>query len=425
MKLGSGVGSLESRVLSDAIRLGKVGAITSRLTDNHFNGANRKVFQYLRDHWSRHKAAPSLRFVQERFPTFNVTLAQVESTEDFNFIVEELIERSAMAALTGAIREGARRLVKCGQGQDELLDVINYFDKEVRGIRALSFSSDQFRMKEQAGTFLKRDYAAIQERDGMLGLKLGIDALDKCLHGAKAGEIIAIIGFTGEGKTYLSLLLAGLMWMIGYNIVFFSLEMDADTIARRLYVVLAGFSIEKYLSGLLTEDEISHIDEIAEELSAMTGELIIDDEPILSNQILRSKLIDYGCDAAFVDYLELMEGLSSERDNNRRHDEMVKGTKRTARELKIPIILNVQATKEAGDTKQPPKLSQVAGGMPLAKTADIILAFCRTASNYTIKVRKNRNAVLLPTIKLTWSPTGGKGLTCESTTVAEAHTADI
>jgi len=414
-------GSLESRAICTAIRIKKVGHLTSRLSEEHFTGTNRKVFRYLREHWGRHRAAPSLRFVSEKFPTFNTS--PKGDGKDFEFIIDELIERSSAAAVAEMLRESAKRLTDEKQVSSPA-EVMDELERSIRTARAMVFSSDVFKMRERAADFLARDYEMILERDGMLGIPVGIEALDKSLHGFKDGELISILGFAGEGKTYLSLLIAGLLWKQGTSVSIFSLEMDSETIARRLYAVIAGISIEDYLSGVLEDDEIDRMETLAKEVEKWKSELIIDDEPILSVSMLKSKLLEYKTDVAIIDYLGLIQGQSSFRDKNQKYDELIKGVKLTARELKMPIIANSQATKDAGDSRIPPKLSQVAGGMPLSKAADVILAFCRTGSNYTIAVRKNRNAVTLPVIKLVWSLTEGAGLLVESKTVQE-FTTDI
>jgi len=411
-------GSIESRVLSAAVRLNKIDYLTTRLREEHFTGVNRKVFNYLLEKWSRHKAAPSFKFLREKFPTFEV--ASPKKCKDFEYLIEELSERATTATVAGLLRESATMLSRL-HDEGKVLEVLDFLESKIRIARSLSMSGEAFKMKERAGDFITNDYKNIVKMDGMLGIPFGIEALDGAVHGMKDGELIALLAFAGEGKTYLSLLISGLLWQAGYNVAFFSLEMDAETVARRLYAVMAGVSVEDYLSGVLSDEEVDRIEDFAQEASTWDAELILDDDPILTNSMMKSKLHEYGVDVGIVDYLTLMQGDPTLKGHIQ-FDELVKGAKLVARELGIPILVNAQGTKDSGESKIPPKLSQVGGGMPLSKHTDVVISFCRIGPNYTIAIRKNRNALLQPTIRLVWSLTDGTGLLCESTIIQDFNT---
>lgn len=412
---------LENRVLCYALHTGKAKLLFSRLTENHFTGVNKEIYNYLSEHWGRHGAAPSVQLVSEKFEEFGVK-AKCKARE-FPVLVEELVERRKLSQLAETIRESSKQLAKAATSRGDVSDILNYIEQSCQEVRELGGVPNRFRLRANALSFWQEDYEKILSQDGMLGLRTNIAAVDKVTHGFKKGELIAILGFTGEGKTYLSLLLAGKLWEAGSNPAIFSLEMEAETVARRMYVVLSGLTIEDYLSGTLRTSELTLMKKTMRRVSRWKAEAVIDDDPMLNVASLRAKLREYEPDIAIIDYLGLMTGSERIKNPNERLDTLVRQLKIAAREFEIPIILNVQATRDAAGSKKPPTLSQVAGGMPLAKTADTIMAFVRSGPRYTVTFRKNRNAGTQPTVRLVWSA-GAQGLKCESQIVTD-YTEDI
>ena len=404
-----GVGS---RILSHALRKKRLPFLATKLDADHFNGMDREVYLYLQEHLGRHGAAPSLRLVQERFPDFPIS--KPESTDqDFLALVDDLRSQKRIGKIADALRSGAEELSRCKTRSHDIDNLVSGIENKLHSVHESQLTSGVFSMRGNAATFCNKDYGTIQALGGAMGLLTGISQIDEAIHGFKGGELIALVGFAGEGKSYLATLLAGCMWFLGTEPAIFSLEMDADSMARRMYVVMSGVSIDKYLSGDLDQSELDRIDEMMEQVEALPSDLLIDDDPSLTPESFKAKMQEYGSDFGVIDYLGLMQG--TDKDNL---DNTVRDLKLTARSLRVPVLLVAQATKDAGDTKAPPKMNQVGGGMPLVKHADIIMSFSRTNSIYTVKVWKNRNAFHLPTFKLTWD-IRASGFNCSSSPLGE------
>ena len=130
-------------------------------------------------------------------------------------------------------------------------------------------------------------------------------------------------------------------------------------------------------------------DEVAANMGAMAtaasaianAPIFIDDRSALSVQQIsaaaRRMKQQHGIKALFIDYLQLIR---STRDKGSRNDEVAEisnGLKAIAKELKVPVIVLSQLSRQVDKDSRPPKLSDLRDSGAIEQDADIVLFIWR------------------------------------------------
>ena len=117
----------------------------------------------------------------------------------------------------------------------------------------------------------------------------------------------------------------------------FSLEMSKEQLVLRLLSSVANIDSQRLRSGFLEELDFARIAPAMNALSE--APMYIDDTPNISAMELRTKArrlqAEAGLDLVIVDYLQLMQATTTNRDANRVQEvsEISRGLKALAREL--------------------------------------------------------------------------------------------
>ena len=131
--------------------------------------------------------------------------------------------------------------------------------------------------------------------------------------------------------------------------------MSKEQLVLRLLSSVANIDSQRLRSGFLEELDFARIAPAMNALSE--APIYIDDTPNISAMELRTKArrlqAEAGLDLVIVDYLQLMQATTTNRDANRVQEvsEISRGLKALARELSIPVIALLAAVTPAGDAR--------------------------------------------------------------------------
>lgn len=285
------------------------------------------------------------------------------------------------------------------------------YDLSQKGVRG-----DFTRAHELVIRGIERLTAAEESGTGVTGISTGFTDLDKIIGGLQPGNIIVVAARPSMGKTALAL---GMAEHAALNqdrsVAIFSLEMSGDELIQRLLSSTAIVDAGRIRAGRLAPEDWSRVGRAADRLSA--ARLYIDDSEGVSVGEMRTKTRRLksrdGLDLLIVDYIQLMEGRSSRREENRVQElsTISRGLKMLARDLEVPIIC-VSQLNRAPDarTDKRPMLSDLRESGAIEQDADLVLMIYRDdyyddASNEKgiaeVNVAKNRHG---PTdkVKLTF-----------------------
>jgi replicative DNA helicase len=199
------------------------------------------------------------------------------------------------------------------------------------------------------------------------GLATGLTDLDNLLGGFQPSDLIVIAGRPGMGKTALATNIAFHVarefmrtdGKSGGRVAFFSLEMSAEQLATRILAEQAQVSGSRIRRGKIDERDMNALIQVSVELERMplfiddTGGLAIAQVAGRARRLKRSG--DLGL--IVVDYLQLLAGSGSKRNENRVQEvtEITKGLKTLAKELAVPVIALSQLSRgvDNRDDKRP------------------------------------------------------------------------
>ena len=223
---------------------------------------------------------------------------------------------------------------------------------------------------------------ATVKQTGILGIKTGIDELDKVTNGLVSPDLIIVAARPGAGKTALCLSIAYNTSVLGNTpCAIFSLEMDGVQLVRRLVSIDTSIPHEKIRNGQTTHDEDIMLGESVEKISQ--SKIFIEDTTSMNIRDIRTRSAilkkKYNIGFIIVDYIQLMSGIDAKGKNREQIvSDISRGLKCIAKELEIPVIALSQLSRavESRSDKMP-QLSDLRESGAIEQDADSVLFLMR------------------------------------------------
>ncbi|MBO4447668.1 MAG: replicative DNA helicase, partial [Bacteroidales bacterium] len=237
---------------------------------------------------------------------------------------------------------------------------------------------------QDIGSIINEAMASIQDMqgsDGLNGVPSGFHSIDKVTMGWQPTDLIILAARPSVGKTAFALNLARNA-AVDFHIpvAFFSLEMSAVQLAKRLMTSESGLGADK-IKGIrkLENYEWEQLDYRLKNL--INAPLYIDDTPGMQLSEFRTKakslVKNKGVRLIVVDYLQLMQGPVELRGMREQEVAAISRTlKATAKELDVAIIalsqLSRQSVQRQGGNGKP-VLSDLRESGSIEQDADMVI----------------------------------------------------
>jgi len=185
------------------------------------------------------------------------------------------------------------------------------------------------------------------------------------------GDLVLVFGNPKGGKSWVTIAMAAEALKLGYNIVFYALELGENYVGKRFDACLTGIPV----------DELDkHRDKVEEILSEIPGQLVIKEYPPkrASLNTIESHIekLEFEPDAIFIDYLDLLSNRKSRSERNDDIDDVYTDAKGLANELKIHIISPSQANR-SGAGQAILESTHIAGSFDKIMIGDIVISLSR------------------------------------------------
>ena len=256
-----------------------------------------------------------------------------------------------------------------------------------------------------------------ENKDDVIGLATGYVDLDRMTSGLQAGELIVIAARPSMGKTALAM---NIVEHVALNLKkaagVFSMEMSGSQLTLRMIGSVGRVDQHKLRSGTFEESEWPKLVEAVGKLN--DSQIHIDDTAGLNSLEVRSRARRLhrqcgGLSLIVVDYLQLMSGTSSGREENRATEvaEISRGLKSLAKELKLPVIALSQLNRSVESrVDKRPMMSDLRESGAIEQDADLILFIYRDeVYNPTNEASKGKAEIIVA--KQRNGPTGPVTLT--------------
>ena len=261
-------------------------------------------------------------------------------------------------------------------------------------------------------------------QEDITGVPSGFPSLDRITYGWQPTDLVILAARPSVGKTAFALNLArnaALHATKPTPIAFFSLEMSAGQLVRRILSAESEIWLEKIARGKMEEHEMQQLYRNGIQ-RLQNAPIFIDDTPALNIFELRAKCRrlknKHNVSLIIIDYLQLMSGTGDKRSSNREQEisTISRNLKGLAKELGIPIIALSQLSREVEKRKEGdkmPQLSDLRESGAIEQDADMVMFLYRpeyyniTANEFGesnkgethVRIAKHRNGSL-ETIKL-------------------------
>ncbi len=259
-------------------------------------------------------------------------------------------------------------------------DLLQNTQQKIFTLAEKNMKSETYSIREIIGNALDDIEKAQARTDGLSGVPSGYSGLDSMTLGWQPSDLVIIAARPSMGKTAFVLNMARNM-AVDHNVpvAFFSLEMSALQLAKRILVSETGLSAEKIRGGSKLDD--AEWERLNDSIGALSSApLWVDDTPSLSIFEFRSKarrlVANSHIKAIIIDYLQLMTGppeLKGLREQEVAH--ISRSLKSIAKELNVPIIalsqLSRQVETRGGDRR--PMLSDLRESGAIEQDADIVI----------------------------------------------------
>ena len=180
---------------------------------------------------------------------FDATFSEIVSANDFGFLKENLIGRQVQKQAFHVIQKYYDSLLKKTTGQRKLVESLQNEIAQIKLSGGDSFS------KIVSLSDMLRDVVMPEIDDRRLnpekywGLMSGFKALDNVYHGFVRGRYMVLLAMEGGGKTTMMFNIARNMAVMGYNIVYVTIESNAKDTSTRLLTIHAAVNYNRIIAG--------------------------------------------------------------------------------------------------------------------------------------------------------------------------------
>ena len=210
------------------------------------------------------------------------------------------------------------------------------------------------------------------------GLPTGFTKFDEMTGGLKEGEMIIIAARPSHGKSAISLNIAQHLSIdpqLSKFVAFFSLEMSAESLILRMACSVGRVDMHKFRGGWLNADERHRLQYGLHQV--MESRIKFDDTANSKmGEIcgkIRRLVNDEGLHLAIIDYLGLVAPDRQAENKNQEVTVMSRQIKMLAKELRIPIIVLCQLSRQTDRRGDPrPQLSDLRDSGSLEQDADVV-----------------------------------------------------
>lgn len=278
-------------------------------------------------------------------------------------------------------RDVSRLLARCVKmAADERESTADVIEAVATGMAGISEARSPAR-PVAASELVTAEMKALETRNAgeVPGIPTGFGKLDAIQGGMNPTDLIIIAARPSMGKTALALNIADhLSIRLDLSVLIFSKEMEKEQLIQRMLSTRARVSASRIRTGDIGADEWT-------ELATAAGILHTDRIHICDSgfstvedvrTVSRSFAARHPCDGIIVDYLQLLEG----RTGNREQDVsgMSRGLKNLGKELRCPVIALSQLNRalEQRQDKRP-RMSDLRESGAMEQDADSIVMIYR------------------------------------------------
>lgn len=355
----------------------------------------RRIWKFMRDHFSNYREVPTLDAVLENYPAFSI----VEVDDSLDYLIDKMVkDRRQMVTRNG------------------LQVVIEKFEKDdpegalIEMSKTLTVVNEQGQVGTTHVDLTKNTDARLELYEQLLNMQLlgvptGFAAIDQATAGLQGGQLITVIAPPKTGKSQIALRMAINTHELGKVPLFQSFEMSNFEQAQRHDAMRAHLSHSKLRRGELSPLELERYEALLQEMKTMAPFHMVDAINGLTIDTLVAKVEQLKPDILFVDGVYLMmDQVTGEANTPQALTNITRGLKRMAQSLDIPIVITTQ-TLLWKMRKNKVTADSIGYSSSFFQDSDVILGLEPVEDDEqlrALKIVQARNAAPDTQVNLTW-----------------------
>lgn len=342
------------KVLSDygpAFQVKTIGALLTRkeflqnihdiLTDEHFpNPAHKWIINEILRYWAKYHTVISM-------DTLRIEVKKLDNEVLKTSIVEQIKEayRHSDDELQ-YVEEEFTTFCKNQQLKSALLNSVDLLNEgDYDSIRHLIDNALKAGQDRNIGHEYNKDIETRYREDYRPAIPTPWPVVNQLTQGGFGpGDLVIVFGNPGGGKSWMMVAMAAHAVRMGYNVVYYTLELGEDYVGKRFDCYYTGYNIEEIQH---------HRPEVEEIVNNLPGKLVVKEYPPRNASVSTIKAHLQKCidgdikpDLIVIDYIDYLKPTSKKfAERKDEIDDVYVACKALAKEFKVPVLSPSQVNR--------------------------------------------------------------------------------
>ena len=299
---------------------------------------DRRVWIFVRDHYSKYGECPSQVVIANNFPTYQL----VPSEDTLDYLLDAVIAARRKAATVKMVSDAIASLEQKHDHEDAILSIQRGLIRlEEDGLTSSSDVDLTRNPLERWDDYLERKSLP----NGLRGLPTGFPTIDAATSGLQDGQLVVIIAPPKTGKSTLALQIALNIHRVQKKVPMFqSFEMSNAEQLNRYDAMRSLISHHRLLTGTLTQEEEARYQRILKNLDDVDHKFwLVDSAAGQTVSGIASKIQTLQPDIVFIDGVYLMiDEQTGEANTPQALTNITRSLKRLAQKVNKPIVISTQ-----------------------------------------------------------------------------------
>ena len=325
----------EHRLVSKVIRdRDLIPALERGVQDDWFlDDDNKKVWQFIRKHYSEYSEVPTGTTVKDHYPNYKIFDVQ----DSIEYLLDTMVD-FRRRLLT---RQGLENAVEQLQDQDHNAALLAMEQTIAKVNEQGVFGTHEVDLSKNTEQRYK-DYEALQNQT-FLGIPTGFEKIDEATAGLQGGQLITVIAPPKTGKSQIALQMAINVHKLGKTPMFQSFEMNNHEQQQRHDAMRAHISHGRLRRGKLLPQESDRYIDMLNQMETEHSFHLVDAVNGITVSALSAKIEQCKPDIVFVDGVYLMmDEITGEMNTPQAITNITRALKRLAQRINLPIVITTQ-----------------------------------------------------------------------------------
>lgn len=394
----------EKQIIDKIIQDGSLELLS--LCDNTYFKECKDYIDFILDYNAEYKHLPNVATMQAKFPTYvhntveydNVFLADNFNRVNYQPDFIKLLEKSA---------ELSTKDIE--QAKDLLITTLNN-----KNLASVGRSTGYDIINNVSDRYNKHLEMRTPEGKSTV-MSFGIPQLDQAVTGIEQDDYIVIAARPGCGKSWMAEYFGVQAWRQGKRVLYYSGEMDVESIGYRFDTLNANFSnrgLRNGMQDLGNGKKLTDYQNYVKDLKTKQGFIVVTPQDFGGNRPTVADITrcaeEHKIDLIIIDQMSLLRDSRRGATTREQYGNISTDILTYVESKHIPVVLVAQANRGASQgTKQKdgvaPELTEIMESDKLGQDAKKVFTLVKNDGILTVAVKKGRNGGDGVDVKMNWN----------------------